>query len=110
MRRSLVATVLALAIGACGCSTLNSPAPLPSITATPGPSAGLPTPSARTTHRSNEVVSRGTPIDRASLSGRIVFDDFEDLWAMNVDGSGVVQLAASPKGPEFDGTWSPDGS
>ena len=52
----------------------------------------------------------GEPIDLADLSGRIVTDDFEDLFAMNVDGSHVVRVATNPAGPEFDGSWSPDGA
>ena len=34
------------------------------------------------------------PISLAELSGRIVFDDFEDVFAMDVDGSDVVKVAA----------------
>ena len=54
-------------------------------------------------------VSTGEPIELAALSGRIAFDDFEDVFAMDVDGSDVVEVAADPAGPEFDGAWSPDG-
>jgi TolB protein len=54
-------------------------------------------------------VITGTPIEPADLSGRIVTDDFEDLFAMDVDGSHFVRIAADPAGPEFDGSWSPDG-
>ncbi len=53
-------------------------------------------------------VSTGEPIELADLSGRIVFDDFEDVFVMDVDGSNVVKVAAEP-GAEFDGAWSPDG-
>jgi Tol biopolymer transport system component len=38
-----------------------------------------------------------------------VFDDFEDVFAMDVDGSNVVRVADSDAGPEFDGAWSADG-
>jgi len=48
------------------------------------------------------------PIELGELSGRIVFDDFEDVFAMDVDGSDVVKVATAP-GSEFDGAWSPDG-
>ena len=51
----------------------------------------------------------GEPIDAADLTGRILFDDFEDVFAMNVDGSNVVIVAGDPAGPEFDAAWSPDG-
>ena len=63
-------------------------------------------------HRSTRPRARsrpGEPISIADLSGRIVFDDFEDVFAMDVDGSNVVRVAAEPGGPEFDGAWSPDG-
>ena len=50
----------------------------------------------------------GEPIDPADLSGRIVFDDFEDVFVMDVDGSNVVAVASNP-GSEFDGELSPDG-
>jgi TolB protein len=43
-------------------------------------------------------------------SGRIAFaagDDF-DIWVINADGSGLLQLTHNP-GPEFDPSWSPDG-
>ena len=51
----------------------------------------------------------GDPIALTDLSGRILLDDFEDLFAMDVDGSNVVTVAGDPAGPEFDGAWSPDG-
>ena len=60
-------------------------------------------------HRGTTTVSVGVPIDIADLAGRIVFDDFEDVFAMDVDGSNVVTIASNPAGSEFDGAWSPDG-
>jgi TolB protein len=53
-------------------------------------------------------VARGQPIDVAALDGRIVFDDFEDVYVMEADGSDVHPLA-DRRGPEFDGAWAPDG-
>ena len=50
----------------------------------------------------------GEPIDVADLSGRIVFDDFEDVYTMRPDGSDVHNITARA-GSEFDGAWSPDG-
>jgi TolB protein len=44
-----------------------------------------------------------------SLSGRIVFDNFHDVWSINADGTGLTRLTRSPD-PEFDPTWSPDGT
>jgi TolB protein len=50
----------------------------------------------------------GEPINPADLSGRIVFDDFENVSVMDVDGSNVFAVADNP-GSEFDGELSPDG-
>jgi TolB protein len=56
-----------------------------------------------------EPVVTGKPIELADLSGRIVTDDFEDVFAFDVDGSNFVRVADDPAGSEFDGAWSPDG-
>jgi hypothetical protein len=50
-------------------------------TATPLPS--------RVVHSGHAPVETGEPIELADLSGRILFDDFEDVFAMDVDGSTV---------------------
>ena len=42
-----------------------------------------------------------------SLSGRIVFDNHDDVWSVNADGTDLTRLTRSPW-PEFDPTWSPD--
>ena len=60
-------------------------------------------------HVGNPVEVLGEPIELDDLSGRIVFDDFEDVFAMDVDGSDLVVVAGDPAGSEFDGAWSPDG-
>jgi Tol biopolymer transport system component len=44
-----------------------------------------------------------------SLSGRIAFDNFDDVWVINADGTGLTRLT-SAKGPDFDPSWSPDGA
>jgi dipeptidyl aminopeptidase/acylaminoacyl peptidase len=44
-----------------------------------------------------------------ALSGRIVFDNFDDVWSINADGTDLTRLTRSPW-PEFDATWSPDGT
>jgi TolB protein len=51
----------------------------------------------------------GAPIKVATLPGRIVFDNFHDVWSINADGTGLTRLTRSP-GPGFDATWSPDGA
>jgi Tol biopolymer transport system component len=47
-------------------------------------------------------------IDLTSLSGRIVFDNFQDVWSINADGTDLRRLTNSPW-PEFDPALSPDG-
>ena len=49
------------------------------------------------------------PIELAKLSGRIVFDNFEDVWSINADGTDLTRLTEA-SGPEFDPSWSPDGT
>jgi Tol biopolymer transport system component len=51
----------------------------------------------------------GTRSAVTSLSGRIVFDNYEDVWSVNADGTHLRQLTSSPW-PEFDPSWSPDGT
>ncbi|MGH7357342.1 MAG: TolB family protein, partial [Candidatus Rokuibacteriota bacterium] len=69
---------------------------------------GRPDPAAEREQDGSRPVLEGGPIDVAGLEGRIVFDDFEDVFVMDADGTGVRPLADRP-GPEFDGAWSPDG-
>jgi hypothetical protein len=42
-----------------------------------------------------------SPIDVASLTGRIVFDNYDDVWSINADGTG---LTASPTHPGTSST------
>ncbi len=51
----------------------------------------------------------GTQSAVTSLSGRIVFDNFHDVWSINADGTDLTRPTRSPW-PEFDATWSPDGT
>ena len=98
---SVLATAGVLASCASPVVTANSSATAAiSPTSTPVPS--------RIVHTGHSAVETGAPIRLAELSGRIVFDDFEDVFAMDVDGSSVVKVAGDP-GSEFDGALSPDG-
>jgi len=63
----------------------------------------------RLEHRGETPVLVGDPIPAERLTGRIVFDDFEDVYTMNSDGSDLLTVAGLA-GAEFDGAWSPDGS
>jgi TolB protein len=47
--------------------------------------------------------------DRSSLSGRIAFDNHEDVWTINADGTDLTRLTHTPAF-EFDPSWSPDGT
>jgi Tol biopolymer transport system component len=46
-----------------------------------------------------------------SLSGRIVFDDYRDVWSINADGTGLTRLtrASGPDAHDFQAALSPDG-
>ena len=93
----------------CRASRHGEPVGRPRRPAAATPIAPTPTPlPTRIVHTGYSPVVTGEPIKLADLSGRIVFDDFEDVRAMDVDGSDVVKVAAAA-GSEFDGAWSPDG-
>jgi Tol biopolymer transport system component len=110
-RIALIAVVGVLAVSAATCSNPAVSSRPSSSAVSESPSAGVGTPvSPRVMHDSRTPVARGEPIDLASLSGRVLFDDFDDIHAMNVDGSNVVTVAGDPGGPEFDAAWSPDGN
>jgi TolB protein len=104
--RAAAIVVLAVSVGGCaGPSVTMPPASVASPAASP---TGTALPS-RVVHSGWNPVSIGEPIALTALSGRIVFDDFEDVFVMDVDGSNVVKVAGDPSGAEFDGAWSPDG-
>ena len=47
--------------------------------------------------------------DPSSFSGRIAFDNFEDIWTIDAAGTDLTRLTRAPY-PEFDPSWSPDGT
>ena len=53
--------------------------------------------------------SGGSEPSQARQTGRIVFDNYRDVWSINADGTGLTRLTRSPA-PEFDAAWSPDGT
>ena len=80
---------------------------LTACTSNPAPASpppGSPKPSSMV----SRLPGASGTIDLPSLSGRIVFDNFQDVWSINADGTGLTRLTRSPD-PEFDPTWSPDG-
>jgi TolB protein len=65
-------------------------------------------PGHRVEGRGEVPVVVGEPIDLSTLTGRIVFDDYEDVFSMRPDGTDLRALTSLP-GAEFDGNLSPDG-
>jgi TolB protein len=107
----LIACLALLSTGACSPTAPTAPTPGPTAVASAVGIASSTPESPRPTrieHVGYAPIGTGEPIVLASLSGRIVFDDFENVYAMNIDGSNLVTVAGAA-GPEFDGAWSADG-
>jgi Tol biopolymer transport system component len=77
------------------------------VASSDGTSPDRPQPTARASASPPSPLGTRSPV--TSLSGRIVFDNFDDVWSINADGTGLTRLTRSP-GPDFDATWSPDGA
>lgn len=60
-----------------------------------------------------QPVNPGGPIpvaERASLRGRVAYSTRAgDIWVMNADGGGRLQVTRSGAGTDFDPSWAPDG-
>jgi TolB protein len=63
-------------------------------------------PAPATSSEASGPTGRGGSI---SLSGRIAFDNFDDVWTIDADGTDLTRLTNSPE-PDFDPSWSPDGT
>ncbi len=50
-----------------------------------------------------------SPIDIATLAGRIAVTSDDDVWTADADGSDLRRLTTGD-GPELDAAWAPDGS
>jgi dipeptidyl aminopeptidase/acylaminoacyl peptidase len=98
--RWLFAPLLLVAFTACN-STTVAPVPTATVSPTTIPAA------AATTQPATPLVTDG--LDLSLLTGRIVFDNHDDIWSINADGTGLTRLTDSPW-PEFDPAWSPDGT
>ena len=92
-RRLMLLLATAGALAACAGPVPTASAPVNAPTTAPIAPPPTPLPS-RIVHTGHAPVETGEPIELADLSGRIVFDDFEDVFAMDVDGSDVVRVAA----------------
>jgi hypothetical protein len=90
-RRVLPIAAVLVLLAACSC---GSAPPRPHQTVRPSASPSTPI---------------GTPSAVTSVSGRIVFDNHDDIWSINADGTGLTRLARS-LWPEFDAAWSTDGT
>jgi TolB protein len=95
-RRLTISFAAVLVVGACTAEPSRSqseasPSPTTSASATSGPS------------------NAGASISLSSLSGRIAFDNHDDVWTIDADGTDLTRLTHSPW-PEFDPSWSPDGT
>jgi Tol biopolymer transport system component len=94
--------ILAVVVGATACRSADTPADKPPTSIPPTTQVN------RIETDGHTPVTTGTPIEVEELSGRIVFDDFEDIYTANIDGSGLHQVTTLA-GSEFDASWSPDG-
>jgi TolB protein len=97
-----ILTTTALMLAACSGTTATPAPPTPTTPGSSTPAAATIAPSAPTPGSSCD------PIEISALIGRIVFDDGQDVWAVNADGTGSVRLTQEPW-REFDPTLSPDG-
>jgi Tol biopolymer transport system component len=89
-RRSLATAAVSLLLLACsGASVSDRAQPTSPASASPSP--------------------LGDPSPVTGLSGRIVFDNHEDVWTINADGTDLTRLTHS-SAFEFDPSWSPDGA
>ena len=91
----------------------NTPRAQPTVSpltpATTAPTT-LPTtsPVAPATTLSTTQVTTTDRIDVSALTGRIVFDNNDDIYVVNANGTDLKQVTHNP-GAEFDPAWSPDG-
>ena len=93
----MASVALVVAVGACSSGPVPSPAPSSSSP----PATALAVPS--TTSSTAKQVGTG------SLTGRIAFDNWDDVYTIDADGSNLTPLTNGPI-HEFDPSWSPDGS
>ena len=99
--------VIAALVLVAGCAPSTNPSKSPASAATIGASPS--TTLGASESRSHSPGASESSIDLAMLTGRIVFDNYEDVWSINADGTGLTRLTQS-SWPEFDATWSPDGT
>jgi TolB protein len=113
MRWVPVTVLVGLASFACTGNDGNAPTATAPTTTTASPPTTAAAPATAAPERAERSgttpIVVGEPIDVADLDGRIVFDDFDDVYTMRPDGSDV-HTVTTLEGAEFDGAFSPDGS
>jgi TolB protein len=104
--RRVWAGCLALALVAGGCTAAAGPG-LHAASSAPGSGViSVPTTSSPGSSASEPA---GRPIRVSDLKGRVAFDCGSDVCVANIDGSDLRRVTHR-MGPEFDATWSPDGT
>lgn len=98
----LLRLILVLAVVTAACQSIDASSEEPTTSST---GSTQPT---RSESDGNSPFITGTPIEVNDLSGQIVFDDYEDIFTANINGSGLHQVTTLA-GSEFDAAWSPDG-
>jgi Tol biopolymer transport system component len=102
-----VIILLTTLVVASGCAPSVNPSASPASSASIGASPSTTLVASASPSESSRA--SGKPIDLATLIGRIVFDNHDDIWSIKADGTGLTRLTDSPW-PEFDPAWSPDGT
>jgi Tol biopolymer transport system component len=74
-----------------------------------GESERRPSPELTPTTSASEASGPAGGVGPNSLPGRIAFDNHDDVWTIDADGTDLTRLTNSP-GFDFDPSWSPDGT
>src|SRR5438445_537632 len=106
-RHRSLGVLLSLVVSVLSCTSGGGVAPSSQIVTRPTAS-GTPSLSP-VAPPSGPPVRRGTPIRLSDLHGRVAYDCGGDVCIADVDGSNVRRLTHR-RGPEFDPSWSPDGT
>jgi Tol biopolymer transport system component len=101
---ALVVSFLVLTLGSCTGSAPRGPGggKPRSPTDHPSPAVSAPPPA-------SETISPPAGTPRTDLAGRLAFSADDDVYSMDADGTHLRRLTTRI-GPEFDPSWSPDGS
>jgi Tol biopolymer transport system component len=114
MFKKLFPVMMVLALfTACAPAPSPTPAPAATLPPTDAPTAVIPTATATARPPTNTPAPTPTPVPMGTVDGRIVFwvqgTERGGIWAMNGDGSDLVQLTKKSTGEDTFPRWSPDG-